>query len=55
MLIDLVEERPCLWSIFHTEYTKRDKREKAYDEIKDIIELDVKEIKSKTHNLRAQL
>ena len=55
MFIDLVEERPCLWDIFHTEYTKRDKREKAYNEIKDVIELDVKEIKSKIHNLRAQL
>ena len=54
-LIDMLEERPCLWDIFNTEYAKRDKREKAYEEITDVIELDVKEIKSKIHNLRAQL
>ena len=55
MLIALVEERPYFWDVFHTEYTKRDKREKEYDEIKNVIELDVKEIKSKIHNVRVQL
>jgi len=55
ILIDLLEERPCLWDIFHNEYTKRDKREVAYTEIEDRIEFDIKEIKTKVHNLRAQL
>ena len=36
-VIELLEERPCLWDIFHVEYAKRDKREVAYTEIAELL------------------
>ena len=38
-LIDLYEERHCLWDISDRSYSKRDVKEKALSEIKD--ELDI--------------
>ena len=54
-LIDLLEERPCLWNIFDSQYTKREKRDSAYKEIAETLEREVGEIKTKINNLRAQL
>ena len=30
LLIDMLEEKPCLWDVFGEEYTKRDVKEIAY-------------------------
>ena len=54
-LIDLLEEQPCLWKIFDSQYTKREKRDSAYKEISGKLEWEVGEIKTKINNLRAQL
>ena len=32
-LIELLEEKPCLWDIFSNEYTKREMKERAYAEL----------------------
>ena len=53
--IDLLEERPCLWSIFDSQYTKREKRDSACKEIAEVLEWELGEIKTKINNLRAQL
>ena len=53
--IRLLEERPCLWNIFDSQYTKREKRDSAYKEIAETLEREVGEIKTKINNLRAQL
>ena len=34
----LQEERPCLWNIFDSQYTKHEKRDSAYKEIADTLE-----------------
>ena len=34
LLIDMSEEKPCLWDVFDKEYTKRDVKEIAYAEIR---------------------
>ena len=49
----LLEERPCLWNIFDSLYTKREKRDSAYKEISETLEREVEETKTKTNNLRA--
>ena len=56
-LIELLEERSCLWDIYDKEYTKRDKREVAYKEIAENLgnRWEISEIKTKINNLRAQL
>ena len=46
-LIDLFEERPCLWDIFQKDYHCREKKESAYNEIKDILGVGVCDIKSR--------
>ena len=57
LLIDLLEERPSLWDMFDSEYTKREVREVAYKEIAEKLgeNWTLSEIKSKINNLRAQL
>ena len=42
-LIDLIEERPCLWNIFDSQYTKHEKRDSAYKEIAEMLEREVGE------------
>ena len=54
-LIDLLEERRCLWNILESQYTKREKRDSAYKEIAETLEREVGEIKTKINNIRAQL
>ncbi|XP_046864094.1 uncharacterized protein LOC124458023 [Xenia sp. Carnegie-2017] len=54
-LIDLFEERPCLWDIFQKDYHCRDVKELAYEEMKNILGISVKDIKARLVSLRAQL
>lgn len=54
-LIELLEERPCLWDVFCKEYHVREKRERAYEEIENELEIDLNDIKTKIVGLRSQL
>ena len=54
-LIEMLEERVCLWDVSCKAYHMRDKREKAYTEIKEALDISVVDIKTKITSLRAQL
>ena len=54
-LIDLLEEKDCLWDVNKKDYHLRNKRERAFEEMRDILDIDVAEIKAKITSLRAQL
>ena len=56
-MIDLLEERPSLWDMFGSEYTKRQVREAAYKEIAEVLgeNWTLSEITSKIINLQVQL
>ena len=54
-LIDLLEERNCLWDVNKKDYHVRNKRERVFEEMSDILDIDVAEIKVKITSLRAQL
>ena len=54
-LIDLLEERICLWDVFNKAYHLRDKREEAYEEIEGELKISVADIKLKITGLRSQL
>ena len=54
-LIDLVEERPCIWNVFDNDYHNREKREKAYKDIESELNVPMAEIKRKIMQLRSQL
>ena len=45
ILIDLYEARPYLWDIFCKEYSKRDAKEKALNEISEQLDVSVEEVK----------
>ena len=49
-LIDLLEERT--WDVFCKEYYVRKKRERAYEDIENELEIDVNDIKTKIVGLR---
>ena len=53
-LIDLYEERPCLWDISDKSYQKKDTREKSIAEISEQLDIDTAVVKSKWSSLRAQ-
>ena len=53
-LIDMLEERVCLWDVFAKEYQNRNKREKAFEEMEQL-QISTGEIKTKIAGLRAQL
>ena len=55
LLIDMLEEKPCLWDVFDKEYTKRDVKEIAYTEIASSLDANIETIKAKINRLRAQL
>ena len=57
LLIDLLKERPSLWGILDSEYTKREVRQVAYKEIAENLDENwtISEVKSKINNLRVQL
>ena len=37
-MIELLEERTCLWDIYSNDYTKREQKEKAYMELAEHFE-----------------
>ena len=53
-LIELLEERPSLWDVFCKEYHVREKRERAYEESENELEIDLNDIKTKIVGLRSQ-
>ena len=54
-LIDLLEEKDCLWDVNKMDYHLRNKRKRAFEEMRDILDIDIAEIKAKITSLRAQL
>lgn len=54
-LIDLLEERACLWNIFDKEYHLREKKLAAYKEMESNLGISMNEIKTKVLNLRSSL
>ena len=55
LLIDMVEEKPCLWDAFDKEYMKRDVKEIGYTQIASSLDTSIESIKAKINGLRAQL
>ena len=55
LLIDMLEEKPCLWDVFDKEYTKLDIKEIAYTEKASSLDTNIESIKAKINGLRAQL
>ena len=55
LLIDLLEDRVCLWNVFDKSYHCREKRGKALKEIATELDTQVDEVKSKILILRTQL
>lgn len=53
--IDMLEERVCLWDIFHKDYSKRDLKEIDYSVMAETFDTNIKSIKAKINGLRAQL
>ena len=51
----LLEATPCLWDIYHTDYSKRDLKEIAYTEIATSLDTNITSIKAKINSLRTQL
>ena len=54
-LLEMLEDRVCLWDVSSKEYHLRDKRAKAYKEMEEKLGVKAAEIKSKIVGLRAQL
>ena len=54
-LIDLLEERPCLWNIFEKSYHSRETREQGFEELQSTLNISMVDIKAKIVSLRAQL
>ena len=55
LLIDMFEEKPCLWDVFDKESAKQDVKEIAYTEIASSLDKNIESIKAKINGLRAQL
>ena len=51
----MLEANPCLWDIYHTDYSKRDLKEIAYTEIAISLDTNITSIKAKINSLRTQL
>ena len=54
-LIELLEEKSCLWDIFSNEYTKREVKERAYAELAEHVDSSSAIVKAKINALRAKL
>lgn len=50
-----MEDNPCLWDVFHSDYRKRDVKNLAYTSIADVFDTNEKSVKAKINGLRAQL
>ena len=53
-MIDLLEEKDCLWDVNKKDDHVRDKRERAFEKMRNILDIDVAEIKAKMTSLDAQ-
>ena len=53
--IDMLEENPCLWYIFHKDYSKRNVKEINHTNMTTAFETNVTSVKTKINGLRAQL
>ena len=51
ILIDMLEERSCLWDVNVKDYHSKDKRAKTLEEIEDVIGIPPNEIKTKIVSL----
>ena len=51
----MLEENPCLWDVFHKDYSKRDVKEIAYKSIATAFDTNISSVKTKINGLRAQL
>ena len=55
LLVDMLEANPCLWGVYHTDYTNRGIKEIAYTEITTSLDSNIPSIKTKINGLRVQL
>eukprot|EP00112_Aurelia_sp_Birch-Aquarium-sp1_P010845 Seg230.6 transcript_id=Seg230.6/GoldUCD/mRNA.D3Y31 product="hypothetical protein" protein_id=Seg230.6/GoldUCD/D3Y31 len=55
LLIELLEERACLWNVCDKSYHLKDVRERALNEMSDSLDASPAEIKTKILTLRSQL
>ena len=51
----MLEAKPCLWDVYHTDYTKRGMKEITYTEIATSLGKNISSIKTKINGLRANL
>ena len=51
----MLEANPCLWGIYHTDYSIRDLHEIAYMEIATSLDTNITSIKAKINSLKTQL
>ena len=54
-LIDLLEKHVCLWDVSKKEYHLRNVRERAYEQMRDELGINIADIKAKIMNLCSQL
>lgn len=54
-LIELLENKSCLWDIYHKDYKKRDLKEIAYSEIATALDTTIPSVKTKINSLRTNL
>ena len=54
-IIKLLEERICLWDIFHKHYTKIEIKEKSFSDLAEQFYTNIDNIKTKINRLREQL
>lgn len=54
-LIELLENKACLWDIYDKDYKKRDMKEIAYSEIATALDTTIASIKTKINSLRTNL
>ena len=55
LLIDLLEDNSCLWDVYSKEYHLRTARDRAYEKMKEELDIELADIKTKIMNLRSQL
>ena len=51
LLIDMLEEKPCLRDAFDKEYTKRDVKEIAYTDVASSLDTNIESIRAKINGL----
>ena len=51
LLIDMLEAKPSLWYVYHTDYTNRDIKEIAYTETATSLDTNIPLMKTKINGL----